>query len=361
LVDESAFAKKGTKSAGVARQWNGRLGKVENSQVGVFAGLVQGRQVALIDARLYLPKAWIDDPDRCDEAKIPTAEQVLRSKSELALTMVNEARSNGVRFAWVAADGGYGKEPEFLRGLDDAGLPFVIDVHKDQRFYLTDPQPQIPAATSGRGRPPTRPTTSATPVSVESWAASHGPQDWQRIVVRHASKGELRVEAIQQRVWFWDHHEPNARAWSILAIREIGNPAEIHYVVSNAPADTSPDQLVRIQRQRFWIEQAFRDAKGEVGLADSHVRTWNGWHRHMTLCSMALAFLVKERRDRQDDLPLLSARDLRDLIAANLPRRQNTPDDVIDAIIKRHQIRHNDIKQRYRRQAERGGEGNPTK
>ena len=361
LVDESAFTKKGVKSAGVGRQWNGRLGKVENSQVGVFAGLVQGRQVALIDARLYLPQAWIDDPARCDQAKIPEAEQVFRSKSDLALTMVNEARTNGVRFAWVVADGGYGKEPAFLRGLDDAGLPFVVDVHKDQRFYLDDPKPQVPGADPGRGRPPTRQTTTSTPISVEAWAANHAAHDWQHIVVRHATKGELRVEAISQRVWFWDHHEQSTRAWTILAIREIGNPTEIHYVVSNAPATTRLDQLVRIQRQRFWIEQAFRDAKSEVGLADYQVRTWNGWHRHMTLCAMALAFLVKERREHQDILPLLSARDLRDLIAVSLPRRQNTPDEVIDAIIHRHQIRHDDIQRRYRRQAERAGEANPTK
>jgi SRSO17 transposase len=361
LVDESGFAKKCVKSAGVERQWNGRLGKVENSQVGVFAGLVQGSQVALIDARLYLPKSWIDDPERCDQAKIPETERVLRSKSELALTMVREASSNGVRYAWVAADGGYGKEPEFLRGLDDDGARFVIDVHKDQRFYVEDPKPHIPATHPGRGRPPSRLITTSVAVAVETWAAGHAANVWQEITVRHATKGELRVEAISQRVWFWNHHEIHARAWTILAIREIGNPAEIHYVVSNAPAETALAQLVRIQRQRFWIEYAFRDAKGQVGLADYHVRTWNGWHRHMTLCAMALTFLVKERRDHQEELPLLSARDLRDLIAVSLPRRQNTPNDVIDAIIHRHHIRHDDIIRRYRRQAERDGEGNPTK
>ena len=365
LVDESGFAKKGVKSAGVDRQWNGRLGKVENSQVGVFAGLVQGSQVALIDARLYVPKSWIDDPKRCDEAKIPAVERVLRSKSELALRMVREARSHGVRYGWVAADGGYGKEPKFLRGLDDDGTRFVIDVHKDQRFYSEDPQPHVPATepveNPGRGRPPSRLITTSVAVTVAAWAARHAAHAWQQITVRHAPTGELRVEAISQRVWFWNRRDTHARAWTILAIREIGNPTEIHYVVSNAPADTPLAILVRIQRQRFWIEHAFRDAKGQVGLADYHVRTWNGWHRHMTLCAMALTFLVKERRELQKELPLLSARDLRDLIATSLPQRQNTPDDVIDAIIHRHHIRREDIVRRYRRQAERDGDGNPTK
>jgi SRSO17 transposase len=361
LVDESGFAKKGVKSAGVGRQWNGRLGKLENSQVGVFAGLVHGSQVALIDARLYLPKSWIDDPERCAQAKIPEADRVLRSKSDLALQMVHDARSHGVRYAWVAADGGYGKEPAFLRGLDDDGARFVIDVHKDQRFYVTDPQPRIPDAETGRGRPPSRPTTTTATVTVAAWAADQAAHAWQHIAVRHATKGELRVEAVSQRVWFWNHQETHARAWTILAIREIGNPAEIHYVVSNAPAETQLAQLVRIQRQRFWIEHAFHDAKGQVGLADYQVRTWSGWHRHMTLCAMALTFLVKERQKHQEDLPLLSARDLRDLIAVSLPQRQNTPNDVIDAIIRRHHIRHDDIIRRYRRQAERDGAGNPTK
>jgi SRSO17 transposase len=132
IFDESAFAKKGNASAGVARQWNGRLGKVDNCQVGVFATLCRGEMASLIDARLYLPKAWTEDEERCRKAAIPEADREHHSKSELALEMAETAIRRGVRFGYVAVDGGYGKEPAFLRGLDRLGCRFVADVHGDQ-------------------------------------------------------------------------------------------------------------------------------------------------------------------------------------------------------------------------------------
>ena len=114
IVNESALAKKGEVSAGVARQWNGRLGKVGNSQVGVFAALCRGEMSCLNDARLYLPQSWMSDPLRCKQAAIPKADQIYRAKSELALEMVDEAERRGVRYGDIAVDSGYGKEPAFL-------------------------------------------------------------------------------------------------------------------------------------------------------------------------------------------------------------------------------------------------------
>jgi SRSO17 transposase len=360
IVDESAFAKKGVKSAGVARQWNGSMGKVENSQVGVFAALSRGGRVALLDARLYLPKEWTDDAARCEAAGIPESERAFRSKSQLALSMIQTARSNQVRFGWLLADAGYGKEPAFLRGLDDAGERFVIDVHSTQRIYLSDPAPALPERKATGGRPVSRLRSEQEPISVEAWAAQQPDGLWKTINVRHSTQGELRVEAISQRVWCWDRQEAKARQWSIIAIREIGNHDEIHFALSNAPDGIPLERLVRVQRQRFWIEHAFREAKQEVGLGDYQVRTWNGWHRHMTLCSLALEFLVDERINGQDDLPLLSARDLRELIAASLPTKQTNPEAAIDAIMLRHRRRSADIECRSRRQAAEGAR-NPTK
>lgn len=160
LLDESGFTKKGRHSVGVARHWNGRLGKVDNCQVGVFTALCHGDRAAPIDARLYLPKAWTDDPKRCRRAGVPQAEQVARSKAQLALQSVRHQRARGVRFDWVLVDGGYGKEPWLLRALDGDGEVFIADVHpnriRDQHIYLDDPKPQIPERPrSGRHlRPP---------------------------------------------------------------------------------------------------------------------------------------------------------------------------------------------------------------
>ena len=156
LIDESGFAKKGKHSVGVKRQWCGRQGKVDNCQVGVFAALGKAHLSTLIDERLYLPKEWALSPARCRKAGIPEAERVHKSKSELALEMVRHQRALGLRFAWVGADGGYGKEPAFLRGLEGMGERFVVDIHKDQHLYLEDPRPAIPESSPARGRPRSR-------------------------------------------------------------------------------------------------------------------------------------------------------------------------------------------------------------
>jgi SRSO17 transposase len=143
-IDESAFQKKGDKSVGVARQWNGRLGKHENSQVGVFGALGQGDRVSLIDARLYLPQEWTEDPQRCDEADIPKAQEVHRTKLELALEIVRHAREIGVRLEWVGMDGMYGQSLELLESLHSQGETFLAEIHSDRHIYLTDPAPCLP-------------------------------------------------------------------------------------------------------------------------------------------------------------------------------------------------------------------------
>ena len=139
---------------GVARQWCGRLGKVDNCQVGVFAALGRGHLAALTDLRLFVPEEWAGNERRCKAAGIPAEHHQAKSKTALALEMVRHQRALGVRFAWVGVDGGYGKEPEFLRAVEDLGETFVADVHKNQRIYLCDPEPRVPQGR--RGRPPSR-------------------------------------------------------------------------------------------------------------------------------------------------------------------------------------------------------------
>lgn len=144
IIDESGFAKKGEASAGVPRQWNGRFGKVDNCQVGVFASLCQNGMAILIDARLYLPEHWVSNPDRCDKAAIPEACQRYQSKSAIVLSMIETALQRGVRLGYVGIDDGYGKDPTFLRGVDNLGCTFVADDHCRQMVYLEDPMPHIP-------------------------------------------------------------------------------------------------------------------------------------------------------------------------------------------------------------------------
>ena len=349
-IDESGLAKKGEKSVGVARQWNGRLGKVENSQVAVFACLGQGQYATLIDTRLYLPKEWVQDPERCREAGVPEQDIVYKSKAELAFEMVVEARQNGVRFSWVGMDGGYGKEPALLRRLEDHGEIFMADVHKDQQIYLDDPDPVVPERRSPRGKKPTKLEAQRQRQRVDEWAKAQPPEAWRKVTVRPGTKGNVRVEALHARVWLWDGSEQKARLRHVVVTRELSSPEEIKYSLSNAPEETSLERLVWMQRQRFWIERSFEDAKSESGLADYQVRGWLAWHHHMALVMMAMLFMLEEKLWQKANYPLLSCADIECLLAHFLPRRDVTVAEVIRQLEARHRARQAAIDSAYRRQ-----------
>ena len=350
LIDESSFQKKGEHSVGVGRQWSGRLGKVDNCQVAVFASLAQGPYSTLFDTRLYLPQEWTEDPQRCLAAGVPESEIVFKSKTDLAFEMVVQARQNGVRFNWVGVDGGYGKEPAFLRRLEDHGEVFVADVHKDQQIYVEDPAPVVTERKGRRGKKPTRLQAQSASQRVDAWAAAQPPELWQRVAVRPGTKGEVRVEAFQGRVWLWDGREPTARCWHVVAIRELSSPETIKYVLSNAAEETSLERLVRMQRQRFWIERSFEDAKSESGLADYQVRGWRAWHHHMALVMIAMLFMLEEKLSHKESYPLLSCSDIEVLLAHFLPRRDVTVEEVVRQMEARHTSRQRAIESAYRRQ-----------
>ena len=335
LIDESGITKKGRHSVGVSRQWNGRLGKVDNCQVGVFAALNRGALATLIDVRLYLPKVWVDDAKRCASAGVPKAAQCLRSKADLALEMVQHNRRLGIRFAWVGMDGGYGKEPALLRALDRAHEVFMADVHKDQQVYLEDPRPHVPAWT-GRGRQPTRAAAQTPAQRVDAWVAAQPDTAWQRVTLRDSTKGELIIEVLHERVWLWDGAEPAAHEWHLLVRRELGARADRKYSLSNAAADTPVWRLAQMQGQRFWVERTFQDGKSHAGLDHYQARGWRAWHHHMALVMMAMLFMLEERVAAADTVPLLSCSDVETLLAHFLPRR----DVSIDEVIRQMQVRH---------------------
>jgi SRSO17 transposase len=350
LLDESGFEKKGEHSVGVARQWNGRLGKVDNCQVGVFAALGCGTRVSLIDFRLYLPESWSKDALRCKKMGIPESFRAFKTKSELALEMVRHQRQQGIQFAWVGADGGYGKEPAFLRGLDDMDEIFVVDVHKDQLIYLEDPQPVIPQKKNKRGKKTSRYKAQTQSVRVDDWKKAQPEEAWQRYKLRDSTKGELVVEILHQRVWLWDKNGPNAHHWHLIVRRELNSPETCKYTLSNAPAETSTQQLAQMQGQRFWIERAFEDGKSESGMADYQARKWRSWHHHMALVSMAMLFMAEERELHRDEMPLLSCNDIEILLRTFLPRRDIDPDEVVRQMEKRHRRRQASIDNAFNKQ-----------
>lgn len=351
IIDESAFAKKGKKSVGVARQWNGRLGKVDNCQVGVFTALGCGDEVSLINERLYLPQEWVDNPRRCDGARIPEDERIFRTKAQLALEMVREARKQRLGYRWVGLDGGYGKEGWLLRALDRDGETWVADVHCDQMMYLEDPEPVVPERRSSKGKAPSRLVAQTPSVRVDKWAAEQLESAWKKVLVRESTKGTLAVEVLHRRVWLWDGEESAAHCWHLIVRREIASPREIKYSLSNAPEATTTERLAYQQAQRYWVEQALRNAKSEAGLGGYQLRIWQGWHHHMAMVMLAMLFMFEVRREHKSDLSLLSCHDIVEVLRVLLPRANATYEDILRQLEERHRRRQSSIDAAYARQA----------
>lgn len=336
-IDESAFAKKGDQSVGVGRQWNGRLGKQDNCQVGVFGALGRGDRVSLIDARLYLPKDWTEDPHRCERAAVPRAQQTHRTKLDLAQQIIQHARASGVSFEWVGMDGLYGNSLELLQSLQEQGELFVADVHSDRHIYLTDPAPYLPPQRLGRPRKYYE--SDARPIEVRKWVKKQPASQWRTKTLRHTTKGDLVVEVLHQRVWLWDKYSPRAHCWHLIVRREVSSPGTLKYSLSNFPAQSSVRKLAQMQAQRFWIERAFQDAKSHIGMAQYQARQWPSWHRHMALVMMAMLFMLEERLEHVDIYPLLSCYDIQILLATTLPDRRLSRDELIRQMRVRHQQR----------------------
>jgi SRSO17 transposase len=338
-IDETCFAKKGNHSVGVARQWNGRLGKTDNCQVGVFGALGKGKNVSLIDARLYLPEVWTNVPKRCAKAGVPHKQRVHKTKPDLAAEIVEQARSNGVRFEWVGMDAAYGSSFKLLQGLDANGEIFVADVRKNRHIYLEDPAPYLPDSVPGRGRKRRRLRSDHDSVEVGDWVAAQSDDAWKRTTLRDGERGSLAVELLRARVWIWDKKSETAQQWHLLCRREIGKPNTIKYSVSNASAEISLSRLGRMQAQRFWIERAFQDAKSHMGMHHYQARKWLSWHRHMALVMMAQQFMLQERMINAETYPLLSCYDIQIMLCQTLPARKMDRRTVKAMMIERHRRR----------------------
>ncbi len=239
----------------------------------------------------------------------------------------------------MGADGGYGKEPAFLRGLNDMGECFVVDVHCDQHIYLEDPRPTLPERTSKRGRPPSKRKAQVKPIRVDRMVAKQGDEPWRSIKLRDSTKGPLQVEILHRHVWLWDGEEETAQHWHLIVRREPNSPGTIKYSLSNAPEDTPAHQLARMQGQRYWVERSFQDGKSEAGMADYQARKWSSWHHHMALVSLAQLFMLEERILQHNAIPLLSCSDIESLLRAFLPRKDIKREEILRQMEKRHKKR----------------------
>ncbi len=337
--DESGFSKKGDKSVGVARQWNGRLGKIDNCQVGVFTALARQDRVTLIDTRLFLPEEWTNDKERCRRAGVPEDRLEHRTKPKLLLEMVKNHRAKGLQFAWTSIDALYGNDPAFLRGLADEGETFMADVHCKQCIYLDDPKPYRPRRKSKHGRKPTRLKARRKSIRVDRWATKQPASAWQTMTLRQTTKGELVVRVLHRLVWLWDGKEERARQWHLIVCEKTAEMPQRKYSLSNAPHDMPLKRLAYMQSQRYWVERALQDAKSQAGLAEYQVRQWNGWHHHMAMVMLVQLFLLETKITHANQYPLLCCADVRWLLQSVLPRRDVTLAEIIRQMVVRHKQR----------------------
>ena len=268
VVDETGFLKKGTKSCGVARQYTGTAGRIENAQVGVFLAYAGARGHALIDRALYLPREWAGDPDRCAEAGVPEG-VAFATKIALARSMVERAAAAGVPAKWVAADSVYGSDYRFRKALEDAGLGYVLGVRADF------------AASVGYRQARAKTLLAEVPAGA-----------WHRLSCGAGAKGPRRYDWAVTRT---NCPEPERVTRWLLIRRSVSDPAEVAYFACGGPPGTTLPELVRVAGMRWCIEECFELAKGDCGLDEYEVRGWTGWHRHVTLSLLALAAVAAIR------------------------------------------------------------------
>jgi SRSO17 transposase len=359
IIDETAFSKKGDKSVGVARQYNGRLGKIDNCQIGVFASLSAGSHATLVGRRLYLPEPWSLDSKRCERAGIPLKERAFKTKAALALELVKEARANGLRFGVICVDSGYGYQGDFLHQLDQLDEQYVAEVHRDQRFYLSYPWSGVQKKNKkqlieGEQKPD---QDEQQPVRMDQWAAGQPEPEWERLKVRHSRQGWIEVNYLAQRVWIWDPVAQEAlRRWAIVWQNpDEGSQARLHYALSNAPESADPRRLVSHGIHRFWIERNFEDAKSEAGMGDYQLRGWLAWQHHMSLVELMMLFLLREKllhAPTTQELPL-SCGDILFVLSYLLPQRVRTQEQVYQLLEKRRKKRRDDQRRRQAATARR--------
>jgi SRSO17 transposase len=296
VFDPSAFAKSGRESVGVARQWCGRLGKIENCQVGVFLGYVTSREHALVDTRLYLPQEWTDDAPRMEKAGVPKSTRY-RTRHELCLELLDQ-HGKTLPHQWIAGDDEMGRPSWFRRRLHDRQEQYLLAVPSNT--LVRDLEVEPPTST-GRGRPPNRPWTR-----VDAWLALQPAEAWTAIDVRDGAKGPLVVEMLKRRVASRTAKRQQSHDEVLVAIRykdrDEQRVVKTDYYLSNARAETGLAEFGRVAKAEHRIEECLQRGKSETGLGDYEVRNWVGWHHHQALSLTASWFLVTEvRRGKKND------------------------------------------------------------
>lgn len=288
VLDPSAFPKSGKQSVGVARQWCGRLGKVDNCQVGLYMGYVSSRGHTLVDSTLYLPKEWTTDKKRMKNAGVPREHQKYHTRHELFLEQLDRYGQQ-LPHQWIAGDDELGRPAHFRQTLRERGERYLLAVPCNTLIRdLEAPPPDY----CGVGVRPKQPF-----VRVDRWVQQQPDEVWAQIDVRDAEKGPLIVEALKRRVQTGRGGKATEETLVVIHYRDRDSAiTKTDYYLSNGDAQTTLAEFCRVGKAEHRIEECIQRAKSQAGLADYEVRNWVGWHHHQTLSLLASWFLLGETR-----------------------------------------------------------------
>lgn len=269
VFDETGFVKKGTQSVGVQRQYSGTAGRIENCQIGVFLSYATPDGYTFLDRELYLPKRWTEDPERCQQAGVPQSVE-FATKPQLARQMLQRAFEAGVPHRWVSGDEVYGSDRRLRLWLEEQQQAYVLAVSVKEPIWIGCDQYRADAV-----------------------VAALAPTDWVRLSCGDGSKGPREYD--WARVAFNCPTAPHWQRW-LLVRRSVSDAKDLAYYIVFAPQATSIEEMVSVAGTRWTIETGFETAKGEVGLDQYEVRSFQGWYRHITLSLLAHAFLTITRK-----------------------------------------------------------------
>lgn len=342
IIDGSDFPKQGDESVGVKRQMCGELGKIANCQAGVFLSYASEKGYTLLDRRLYLPQEWVEEEayaQRRKQCGVP-AEIKFQTKPQLAAEMVKAlSEAATLRYRWLTCDAAFGRDTAFLDTIGEH-VSYFAEVDFDTRLWAQRPATAIPAGT-GRGRPPTierlvegEPNAQTVATIADALPAS----SWQRLTVKEGAKGPLVADFASLPVVAVRSALPGPDVWLILR----RNPAtgEVKYYLSNAPLDTSIQTFAWLSGIRWPTESCFEEGKQELGMGDYQVRSWTGWHHHMTLVILAHFFLVRLKLRLKEKAPALTLPQTVLLLQAVLPQPELDADLALDIIRYRQRRNH---------------------
>lgn len=294
IIDDTGMRKYGQHSVGVARQYCGQLGKTENCQVAVSLSLATVQGSLPLAWRLYLPRAWTDDPERCRTAGVPK-EVGFATKGALAWAQIEAALAADIPTGTVLADAGYGDEAAFRDKLDAKGLSYAVGIRKTAKVWWAAHQPAAaPASAPGRPRQRVKRDAAHQPISVLDLARALPASRYRTVTWREGTQGRLASRFARVRCTPAQYNRPRAQQWLIIEW-PVGEAQPTKYFLSNLPEDLSFKAHVHTLKMRWRIEHDYRELKEEVGLDHYEGRNWRGFHHHASLCIAAYGFLMLER------------------------------------------------------------------